>query len=75
MWHSYIAYEVNKGMQGVLWTTAKEYIIIKYASSYLSSQRLTEVDATNHKDNLVLPEGISYQPQGCFKTRGVTSQA
>ena len=32
MWHSYIVDELSKGMQGLSWTTAKEYIIIKYAS-------------------------------------------
>ena len=38
---------VKVRMQGMSWTTAKEYIT--YASSYLSSQRLTKVNVTSHK--------------------------
>ena len=34
--HSYIVDEVNEGMQNVSWTTAKEYITIKYASTWLA---------------------------------------
>ena len=48
---------VSEGIQGVPWTTAKEYSIIKYTIVYLHSlQRLIEVDAIlyNHKTILML---------------------
>ena len=32
--HNNIVYEVNEGMQGVLWKTSKEYITIKWAIQY-----------------------------------------
>ena len=34
MQHSYIIDEVSEGMTGVSWVTAKEYIVIEYASTW-----------------------------------------
>ena len=39
--------ELGGGIEGMLYTTHEEYILIKYASIYLTSlQRLIEVEAT-----------------------------
>ena len=48
---------VSEGMQDISWTTAKEYII-KYASTYMSLQRLTKVDA-NLKPSVINHKNIS----------------